>query len=95
MSQDDDNVTLEMREHERIDFADPVTVDFDATPITGSGENISAQGVYLTIDKAIEVNVKIQDGSTVRGELVRAESMGDGRTGLAIRFEEPSAGLVD
>ena len=60
----------------------------------GSGENISLQGVYFTTAAKIPVQVRVRDGSVVRGELVRAESMGDGRVGLAVRFVEPDAGIV-
>ncbi len=86
---------IDLRIHERIDFAEAMTIEFDGNPVTGSGENISVQGVYFTTAATIPVNVRIRDGSIVRGELVRAESMGDGRVGIAVRFREPSAGLIE
>ncbi len=85
---------IDMRRHDRIDFAEPVSLEFDGTPVVGSGENISVQGVYFTTDTPIKVLVRIRDGSTVQAELVRAEAMGDGRVGVAVRFQEPSAGLI-
>jgi hypothetical protein len=67
-----------------------VTVEIEAGVIAGSGQNISSQGVFFTTDGALPVRVRF-DGQEpgVRGELVRYESMGDGRVGVAIRFLEP------
>ncbi len=58
--------------------------------IAGSGQNISPQGVFFTADGALQVRVRLGGHDhSVRGELVRYESMGDGRVGIAIRFLEP------
>lgn len=94
MSEGNTKSGIDLRRDERIDFAEPMTIEFETAPVPGSGENISVQGVYFTTAAAIPVNVRIRDGSVVRGELVRAESMGDGRVGIAVRFSEPSAGLI-
>lgn len=67
-----------------------VTIDIAALSFAGSGENISQQGVYFTAEATVPVAVRIGDtGKTVRGHLVRFESMGNGRIGVAIRFDEP------
>ena len=92
--QNPSTTSADMREFERVDFAQPVSLEFSGA-ITGTGENISLQGVYFTTDKPVAVQVRIEDGSVVHGELVRSESLGDGRVGFAVRFTEPVAGLVD
>lgn len=86
--------SADLREFERVDFAQPVSLQIDGA-IAGTGENISLQGVYFTTAQPVAVQVQIEDGSVVQGELVRAESLGDGRVGIAVRFAEPVAGLVD
>lgn len=67
-----------------------VTVQFDAGSIVGSGQNISAQGVYFVADASITVTVQIEGvARTLRGELVRVNTMGEGKVGIAVRFLEP------
>ena len=54
---------------------------------------MSAQGVYFTTAGAVRVNVQVPGNPVaMAGELVRVESMGDGRLGIAVRFVavEPS-----
>lgn len=80
---------VEMRRDDRIDITDQVTIELLGGPIVGSGCNLSAQGVYFTSDGPIAVIVRIGDGTMVRGELIRAEAMGDDRLGIAVRFLEP------
>jgi len=75
------------RRDARVDLGESVTIDFAAGSIVGSGQNLSAQGVFFTAAASIAVTVRI-DGrdQIVRGELVRVETMGDGRVGIAVRF---------
>lgn len=81
---------IESRRDERLPLDGAVTVEIDAGRIVGSGQNISAQGVFFTTDGALPVRVCIGGREPgVRGELVRYETMGDGRVGIAIRFLEP------
>jgi hypothetical protein len=78
------------RRDERLPLDEAVTVEVDASSIAGSGQNISAQGVFFTTDATLPVTVRIGGrASGVRGELVRYETMGNGRVGIAIRFLEP------
>lgn len=78
------------RRGERLPLDETVTVEIAASVVTGSGQNISAQGVFFTTEGALPVRVRIGGSEPgVRGELVRYESMGSGRVGIAIRFLEP------
>lgn len=80
----------EQRREPRHPLDATVTVDVPAVQIVGSGENISTQGVFFTAEGGLRVRVHIQGRSApVDGELVRCESMGDGRVGLAVRFLAP------
>jgi hypothetical protein len=75
------------RRHERVDLDEHVTIHFESGSIVGPGQNISAQGVFFTAAAAIPVTVRIAGrDEAVAGELVRVESMGDGRVGIAVRF---------
>jgi hypothetical protein len=71
-------------------MAEQVTITFTCRSIVGPGQNISAQGVFFVADTSIPVDVRI-DGveSAVAGELVRVQSMGEGRVGIAVRFVGP------
>ncbi len=81
---------IENRRGERVPLEGAVTVEVDPVVIAGSGQNISPQGVFFTTEGALSVRVRIGGRDPgVRGELVRYESMGDGRVGIAIRFLEP------
>ncbi|MBL8727823.1 MAG: PilZ domain-containing protein [Planctomycetes bacterium] len=81
---------LDNRRGDRLPLEGAVTVELDAGVIAGSGQNISPQGVFFTATGALPVRVRIAGHEHgVRGELVRYESMGDGRVGIAIRFLEP------
>lgn len=83
------------RANARIELGEGVAIDFAAGSIVGSGQNLSAQGVFFTAAASIPVTVRI-DGrdQVVRGELVRVETMGDGRVGLAVRFLDPHPELM-
>ncbi|MBL9078916.1 MAG: PilZ domain-containing protein [Planctomycetes bacterium] len=88
----DAHTTANQRREPRVPLDATVTVEVPATEIQGSGENISSQGVFFTAAGRLQVVVHIGGhGRTVAGELVRCETMGDGRVGIAIRFLEPLA----
>ena len=77
------------RQHARVDLDEHVTIQFEAGSIVGPGQNISAQGVFFTAAASIPVTVRITGrDEAVAGELVRVETMGDGRVGIAVRFVE-------
>ncbi|MBM4062419.1 MAG: PilZ domain-containing protein [Planctomycetes bacterium] len=83
--------SIENRRDPRHELADQVTIRFEAGAIVGPGQNISQQGVFFTALASIPVTVQIAGREpALRGELVRVETMGDGRVGLAVRFVEPS-----
>ncbi len=82
--------TTNQRRAERVPFAGTVAIQFEAATLVGSGENVSSEGVYFTADGAVPVLVRLGDGgATVRARLVRYESMGGGRVGIAVRFDSP------
>lgn len=78
----------EVRRAPRVDLDGEVTIRFDAGTIVGSGENISVQGVFFTAIGQLPVTVQVAGRGDVRGRLVRLESMGDGRIGIAVRFDD-------
>ncbi len=65
-----------------------VAIRFVAGEIAGSGQNISDQGLFFTADGTVPVTVHVAGRGEVRGRLVRVESMGNGRFGIAVRFDE-------
>lgn len=87
-------VGIRGRQLPRVDIANEVTIRFEAGSIVGSGENISLQGVFFTADGSLPVTVQVAGRGEARGKLVRLESMGDGRIGIAVRFDEPAPALM-
>ncbi len=85
---------IEGRVAPRVDIESEVTIAFAAGAIAGSGQNLSVQGVFFTADASLPVTVHIAGRGDVRGQLVRLESMGDGRIGIAVRFDEAHPALV-
>jgi hypothetical protein len=87
------NVAADGRRDSRQPLTGEVTITFAADPIHGPGQNISTQGLYFTAQGALRVLVRIEGrAEPVPAELVRAESMGNGRIGIAVRFLEPMGG---
>lgn len=84
----------ESRDSQRVPLSSQVAIDFESTSIVGPGENISSQGVYFTAEGCVRVTVRIGTGRAVTGRLVRLESMGGGRVGLAVQFDEPIDGAA-
>jgi len=64
-----------------------VSVRWPDQPVIGSAENMSPQGVFFVAEGALKVFVRIpgQDDE-IEGELVRIQSLGEDRTGIAVRF---------
>lgn len=85
---------LRGRRSPRVDIHGEVTIHFASGSIVGSGENISLQGVFFTADGSLPVTVQVAGRGSVAGQLVRLESMGDGRIGIAVRFDEPQPSLL-
>ncbi len=74
-------------------MAERVAITLDAGSIIGTGQNISAQGLYFMTEGSIPVTVRVGGvESPLRGELVRITAMGDGRLGIAVRFADGDAG---
>ncbi|MFY9343677.1 MAG: PilZ domain-containing protein [Planctomycetota bacterium] len=86
--------SIEGRRLQRVEIDEPVTIRFEAGAISGSGQNISAQGVFFTADGSLPVTMAIAGKGEVRGHVVRLESLGDGRFGVAVRFDADAPSLV-
>ncbi len=94
MPDDPLNTGTEARRDRRIGLDGDVTIRFDAGTLAGSGQNISLQGVFFTADGSLPVTVHVAGRGDVRGQLVRVEAMGDGRFGIAVRFDDVQPALV-
>ncbi len=94
MQEREQQTGIEARRDPRVDLDGEVTIQFDAGAIAGSGQNISVQGVFFTAEAALPVTVRIKGRGVVAGRLVRLESMGDGRIGIAVRFDEAKPELM-
>lgn len=79
------------RTNERRPLAGKVVVWFDEVPYTGSGLNVSPEGVFFIADGAVRVWVQLEGRDPVAGEVVRVASMGNGQTGIAVAFPEAGA----
>jgi PilZ domain len=94
MQERDTKTDAGQRQAPRFELDGQVTIQFDASLLAGSGQNISAQGVFFTAAAALPVTVLVAGHGEVKGHLVRVESMGDGRIGVAVRFDAPHPELV-
>ncbi|MFM1871553.1 MAG: hypothetical protein RL398_975 [Planctomycetota bacterium] len=95
MSQDK-AASIENRRDPRYDLDREVALEISADAIVGPGQNISQQGVFFTAQTKVPVTVRIAGrAEPIPGELVRFESMGGGRVGIAVRFDAPLADPLD
>lgn len=68
-----------------------VRVRFADLELVGPGRNLSETGVYFVADATARVQVVV-DGVLREAEVVRVESLGNGKTGVAVRFvDEPQS----
>ncbi|GAB4150418.1 MAG: hypothetical protein Fur0037_18940 [Planctomycetota bacterium] len=90
----DQPTTENRRQADRIQMHETVTVTISSDPVTGPGKNISEQGLFFVADARIPVEVRIKgvDG-VLAGELVRVQTMKEGKIGIAVRFLDPPRGL--
>lgn len=91
--QERSQASIHGRQAPRVDIEAGVTIHFDVPAIVGDGQNLSAQGVFFTAEAVLPVTVRIA-GKAVPGTLVRLESMGDGRIGIAVRFHDSHPELL-
>lgn len=77
----------ERRRAERNAFDGKVLVDFAGLELSGSARNVSESGVYFVAEGKPRVVVRV-DGEPApkTAEIVRIESLGAGRFGIAVRF---------
>ena len=90
MSKEDAQIAQdERRDSPRVLMGETVTVKIHTDTILGPGQNISAQGVFFVADATLRVSVSIQGvAEPVEGHLVRVQHMGEGKLGIAVRFDE-------
>lgn len=86
---------IEARREPRVEHEGQVTIELAAGALIGSGQNISTQGVFFSVDGSLPVVVRIEGkAEPIAGRLVRLESMGEGRIGIAVRFDQAHPDLV-
>lgn len=73
------------RRADRAALDSPVTVRFEDLEIVGPGQNISETGVYFVSEAQARVRVVV-DGEARAAELIRVETLGNGKIGVAVRF---------
>ena len=79
------------RSHERLPLVAEVEVDLQSEPVRGSGRNVSRVGVYFIADDEIRAKVRI-GGREAEGTIVRIEDHGQGKTGIAVKFDPDAFG---
>ena len=62
-----------------------VTVQFEEQQVVGPGQNMSEEGVFFIVEAALRVRVRV-DGEWRLAEVIRVQSMGEGKLGMAVRF---------
>ncbi len=62
-----------------------VTVQFEEQQVVGPGQNMSEEGVFFIVEAALRVRVQV-DGEWRQAEVIRVQSMGEGKLGMAVRF---------
>lgn len=81
--------TRERRRPERRPLDGEVVVEFSEADLVGPGQNISEAGVFFVTEGSIPVSVRVEGREgLVAGQLVRVESMGAGKLGIAIKFDD-------
>jgi hypothetical protein len=90
---DEERTVVGERRSERRGVLDgTVTVRFAEQQIVGPGQNISHNGVFFVADGALQVLVELPgDDGWRRGEVMRVQSMGEGKIGIAVRFTGDAA----
>ena len=83
----DEPTTSERRSQERATIDGTVTVAFADQEVIGPGQNMSDEGVFFIADASLRVKILVHGTEEWReGEVIRVQSMGEGRLGMAIRF---------
>lgn len=86
-----DSTTYERRDGPRLPMDENVTVTLMTDTIVGPGQNISPHGVFFVAEGSLRVKVQMPGGSEpVEGKLVRVQHMGEGKLGIAVRFDGES-----
>jgi|SoiMethySBSTD1v2_1073268.scaffolds.fasta_scaffold566562_3 hypothetical protein len=78
---------IDRRGDERGPLAGRVTVRFPAATFEAHGQNVSADGALFVLEDEVAVTVQIEGERAPRsGVLVRANALGPGKLGMAVRF---------
>lgn len=85
--------TDDRRRDDRQDTDGRVVVEFGDLRLAGPARNTSSTGVYFVTSSKMPVLVRIEGESEPRyAELVRLETLGSGRVGIAVRYlDRPSS----
>lgn len=95
MKQSSSGNPADQRASPRVDMDGTVTVRLAADAISGSGQNISEQGVFFVASGSVPVEVEIEGrAGRLRGQLVRIENLGQDGVGIAVKFDEAHPDLV-
>jgi hypothetical protein len=81
----------ERRGGDRQPLMGEVVVSFEDSPLIGSGQNASPEGVFFVAEGAVRVQVQLEGREPVVGEVVRMTSMGNGKIGIAVAFPDPGS----
>lgn len=93
---DDKQAAIEGRRAARVELDRKVTIRIGDQVLVGNGQNISEQGVFFAAEGRLPVEVEIEGREgPLTGQLVRAENMGAGQLGIAVRFDDAHPDLVD
>ena len=89
MDQKDPNCVDDRRFLGREPLEEEVMIRFEQQDIIGPGQNISEDGVFFVAAAALRVRARLRGADPWReGEVVRVQSMGDGKIGFAVKFTD-------
>ena len=81
--------TDDRREVDRAPLEHRVTVEVREHRFIGPGQNISEEGVFFEVEDSLPVRVQFGENDEWRdAEIIRVQSMGHGKLGIAVKFIE-------
>lgn len=86
--------TSNRRRADRRTLQAPVRMHFEA-PVVGQSDNVSAAGMLLFTDEPMRVRIEVEEDGETRsyaGRLIRVQQLNEETTGLAVEFDDESAG---
>lgn len=83
----EDKSTDNRRRGDRRDLTGQVVLQVPAQAVTGTGQNVSEDGIYFLASEGLQVEVHVPgEAEPRRGRLLRLQALGEGRFGLAVKF---------